>query len=292
MNEETPLKENPNETVQAEREKGILVIFRFIVVPLIVVGVVVFIVALFGQVALKEKSVSDYLYDIKTGSQSERWQAAYHLSNLLANPKKDYSSEARKHLPEMISIFEKTKGSDSQIRRYLALALGRLQDPRAVPALQKAVDDEDSQTAIWAIWALGKIGDKSSTPVVLSKLESTDSSIRVMSAYILGVLDDPSAIPPLQGHLDDSSVEVTWNSALALARLHDTAGKPLLAKMMDRDYLSGFPHMDEEKKKELIINTITASTRLNDPTLDEQIKRLSSSDPSPTVRDAAMKAIQ
>ncbi|HJZ12663.1 MAG TPA: HEAT repeat domain-containing protein, partial [Acidobacteriota bacterium] len=184
------------------------------------------------------------------------------------------------------------KGSDAQIRRYLALALGRLQDARAVPALQKATDDEDSQTVIWSIWALGKIGDKSSTPFVLSKLESTDSSIRVMSAYILGVLEDPKAIPPLQGHLDDSSVEVTWNSALALARMHDGSGKALLEKMMDRDYLAGFPRMDEEKKKDLIINTIAASTKLADPALNEQIKRLSSSDPSPTVRNAALKALQ
>src|SRR6185503_5394763 len=104
-----------------QKEKGILIIFRFILVPLLVVGVVVFIIVLFGQMALKEKSVKDYLYDIRTGSQSERWQAALQLANLIANPKKDYRTEARQQLPEIILIFESQKGKDPQIRRYLAL---------------------------------------------------------------------------------------------------------------------------------------------------------------------------
>ncbi len=40
---------------------------------------------------------------------------------MLANPKKDYETDARKELPEMILIFAETK--DPKIREYLALAL-------------------------------------------------------------------------------------------------------------------------------------------------------------------------
>ena len=292
----TEEKSSQSEQVPPEgeesKERGVLVVFRFIVIPLIVVGIVVLIIALFGQIALKEKSVSDYLYDIKTGGQSERWQAAYHLSNLLANPKKDYVTEARKHLPEILVIFEKSKGNDPQIRRYLALALGRLQDRRAIPLLQGSTDDEDSQTVLWSIWALGAIGDKDSAPMIIAKLESTDSGVRVMSAYVLGALGDTRAIPPLQGHLEDGSAEVTWNAAIALARLNDSSGSSLLLKMMSRDYLAGFPQMTEEKKEELVINAIKASVKLNVPELNTQIKNLSTSDPNPSVRDAAIKSLQ
>ena len=80
---------------EQRKEKGILLLFRFVVVPLILVGIIVFVIVLFGNMALKEKSVRDYLYDIRTGSQSERWQAAYHLSNLLANPNRDYQSRRK-----------------------------------------------------------------------------------------------------------------------------------------------------------------------------------------------------
>jgi HEAT repeat protein len=283
--------ENQQDEEEEQKEKGILIVFRFILVPLMVVGIVVFIITLFGQMALKEKSVSDYLYDIKTGSQSERWQAAYHLSNLLANPKKDDVTEARKQLPEILVIFERSKGSDPQIRRYLALALGRLQDKEAIPALQESVNDEDSETALWSIWAIGAIGDKESTPLIISKLQSTDAGVRTMSAYVLGALGDPRAIPPLQGHLEDSSAEVTWNSALALSRMDDASGTAVLLKMMSRDYLAGFPQMSEEKKDELMVETIKASDKLDISSLNEQIKVLSTSDPSPKVRNAAIQAL-
>jgi len=287
-------EENPDQQPEDNegKEKKILIIFRFVFVPLMVVGAVVFIIVLFGNLALKEKSVKDYLYDIRSGSKSERWQAAYHLSNLLANPKKNYEEEARKNLPEILMIYHQSKNSDPEIRRYLALALGRLKDPRAVPALIESTQDQDSQTVIWSIWALGSIGDKAATPVLLEDLNSQDSGIRTMSAYALGVLNDPKAIPALQGHLDDSSVEVSWNSAIALARMNDASGSDLLLKMMDRNYLNGMPNMSPENKKELMTNAIKASAKLNEPKLQEQIKVISKSDPDPSVRNEALQALK
>jgi HEAT repeat protein len=289
MTEEVqPPLEDPEEQ---RKEKGILIIFRFIVVPLILVGIVVFVIILFGQMALKEKSVKDYLYDIRTGSQSERWQAAYHLSNLLANPNKDYRTEARKQLPEIILIFENEKGKDAQIRRYLALAMGGLQDPRAVPALQKSMADEDSQTAFYSIWAIGNIGDKQSTPNIIETLESSDTGIRMISAYVLGALGDSRSVAPLQAHLDDPEAEVRWNSAIALSRFGDTAGSDILMDLMKRDYLNSFTQLQEEKKEELMVNAITAAAKLKDPVLTDQIRLLSTSDPSPRVRDTAIKIL-
>lgn len=279
------------QTEEEERkEKGILVVFRFILIPLVVVGIVVGIILLFGQVALKEKSVKDYLYDIRTGSQSERWQAAYQLSNMLANSKKDYAADAKRELPEIMLIFSEAK--DPKIRQYLALAMGRLQDPRAIPALQKSINDEDSQTVIWSLWAMGNIGDKASVPLILEKLESEDSGIRIMSAYVLGALGDPRAIPPLQGHLDDSDAEVGWNSAIALARMKDASGSKVLLQLLDRNYLKDFPQMNEQNKQDLMVNAIVAADKLNDPALNERIKQLSTADPSPAVRDAALKSMQ
>lgn len=283
---QSPL-EDPEEQ---RKEKGIRILFRFVVVPLILVGIIVFVIVLFGNMALKEKSVRDYLYDIRTGSQSERWQAAYHLSNLLASPSHDYRSDARKELPEIILIFRNEKGKDPQIRRYLALAMGGLQDSRAIPILQESIQDEDSQTAFYSIWAIGNIGDKESTPMIIQTLESTDSGIRIISAYVLGALGDPRSIPPLQAHLDDAEAEVRWNSAIALSRVNDDAGASVLMDLMKRDYLAGFSKLSEERKEELMVNAIKASAKLNKPELLEQIKKLSTSDPNPRVRDAAIKS--
>jgi HEAT repeat protein len=284
----------PAETKEFEeqKEKKILILFRFVFVPLLVVGVVVFIIVLFGNLALKEKSVKDYLYDIRSGSRSERWQAAYHLSNMLANPNVDYEEQARKNLPEILLIFNQSKETDPEIRRYLALTLGRLKDPRAVPALIESANDTDSQTVIWSLWALGSIGDKQATPLLLEKLESADQGIRTMAAYALGVFNDPGAIPALQGHLDDASPEVSWNAAIALARLGDPSGAQLLSRMLDRSYLASFPNMSEVNKKELMMNAIKAASKLDDPQLNQQIKQLSTTDPDPGIRNTAIHVLK
>ena len=292
MSEEPLLPAPETVEVEEQKEKKILVLFRFVFVPLMVVGVVIFIIVLFGNLALQEKSVKDYLYDIRSGSKSERWQAAYHLSNLLANPKKDYEEQARKQLPEILLIFNQSKENDPEIRRYLALTLGRLKDPRALPALLESANDSDSQTVIWSIWAIGAIGDKEGTPLLLEKLESSDSGIRVMAAYALGVMNDPRAIPALQGHLEDSSNEVSWNAAIALARLNDKAGAPMLAKMLDRNYLATITNMSEPAKKELMINAIKAAAKLKDPQLTEQIRNISTTDPDPGIRNTAIQELK
>jgi HEAT repeat protein len=113
-----------------------------------------------------------------------------------------------------------------------------------------------------------------------------------MSAYVLGALADPRAIPPLQAHLTDDSPEVTWNSAIALTRMNDPSGSDILLKLLDRQYLNGFPQITEDRKKEVMIEAIKAAHKLKDPALDERIRKLSTSDPSPGVRDAALKALQ
>jgi len=50
--------------------------------------------------------------------------------------------------------------------------------------------------------------------------------------------------------------------------------------------------MSEQNKEELMINAIKVSAKLGDPPLTQLIKTLSGSDPSPRVRDAAIKALE
>ena len=56
----------------------------------------------------------------------------------------------------LVQALEESQDGDPRVRRYLALALGRL-DPTlpatAVAALTKALDDPDSEARISAIWA-------------------------------------------------------------------------------------------------------------------------------------------
>jgi len=52
--------------------------------------------------------------------------------------------------PALVAAFERAKDDDPQVRRYLALAIGRLDPPlpaKAVDVLGKALNDPDSERA-------------------------------------------------------------------------------------------------------------------------------------------------
>src|SRR5216110_1458597 len=59
------------------------ILFQFVVFPLGVVLIGVGIFLLFGKLAGEEHAIPDYLSEIRSGSQHERWQAAYQLSKSL-----------------------------------------------------------------------------------------------------------------------------------------------------------------------------------------------------------------
>src|SRR5581483_9213077 len=105
--------------------------------------------------------------------------AAYELSRLMADPK---VRSDRTLAPALVKAFQDAK-DDAQVRRYLALAIGRLDPPLppdAVASLTQALADPDSETRISVIWALGSSGDPAVVPrlVALYSAPDTDAGIR------------------------------------------------------------------------------------------------------------------
>jgi hypothetical protein len=77
------------------------------------------------------------------------------------------------------------------VRRYLALALGRLGDKRAVPALIQAADPSgespgDADAQIYAVWALGAIGDPEAVPTLVKLAAGEDAGGRKAAVHALG----------------------------------------------------------------------------------------------------------
>src|SRR5204862_6586411 len=127
---------------------------QFFLIPLTVVAVTVAVYVGFRSLLTDDRSAQDYLAEIRNGGSDRRWPAAYELSRLMADPK----VRADKTLaPALVKAFQESAG-DQQVRRYLALAIGRLDPPLpadAVSDLAHALDDPDSETRISVIWALG-----------------------------------------------------------------------------------------------------------------------------------------
>jgi hypothetical protein len=272
---------------------------QFFLIPLAVVAVTVAGYMGFRSLIADARSPQDYLTEIRRGGSDRRWPAAYELSRLMADPK----VRADKTLaPALVKAFQQSTG-DPQVRRYLALAIGRLDPPLpsdAVADLTQALDDPDSQTRISVIWALGSSGD----PAVVARLlplyaaPAGDAGIRKMVVYALGALPGAAQIDTLRTALEDAAPDVRWNAAVALARHGNRDGVPVLRQMLDRAYVEHAVTRDvrqdddQDPIADVMIGGLRAAATLKDESLRPSVTTLSQHDRSLRVREAALEALK
>jgi HEAT repeat protein len=246
-------------------------------------------VTLFGLLSFDRKSPFDLLREVRTSSGEKRVLAAYELSRLLsldlpeANRRKEFVALA-------LDTFHREAGGDPDVRRSLALTLGRLGDPLAVPELIRSLGDSDVETQLYAVWALGAIGDRRAVDPIISKLEHDDPGVRKMACFALGQIGDARAIPALQSALQDTAADVTWNAAVALARLGDRSGSAVLLSLLDRKR-SGIASLSPARQEEVMVSVVRSLRGTGDAEMTRVLRRLAQEDASPRIRDEAQRAL-
>jgi hypothetical protein len=198
-----------------------------------IVAVCVTVFVIFGLVAGESRGAKEYLGEVRSGGASRRWQAAFELSKVL-QAHKDPALQDPKFAESLLALFRDSKNDDPRVRRYLALAMGRLKDPRAVPLLIEALDEDpgqaaDAETQIYALWALGAIADPAALPALMQAAKSSDPGLRKTAVHALGSFPGDASRAALAEALQDAVEDVRWNAAIALARRGDAAGAPVLA---------------------------------------------------------------
>lgn len=272
---------------------------QFFLIPLAVVAVAVSVYVGFRSLLADSRTPQDYLREVQMGGSNRRWPAAYELSRLMADPK---VRADRTLAPALIKAFEEAK-DDTAVRRYLALAIGRLDPPLpsdAIADLTTALDDPDSETRISVIWALGSSGDEAVIPrlIPLFAAPNGDAGIRKMVVYALGALPGTTQNETLRVALQDDTADVRWNAAVALARKGSHDGVPVLKQMLDRPYVEqavkrqARPDEDVDPVADVLISGVRAAAALKDVALKPSITALSTNDRSMKVRDAALEALK
>src|SRR3989454_9057461 len=121
-----------------------LLIAQFFLFPLIIIAICIGIFLLFGYLTYEQKTPQEYLNDIRTGSElCCRWQSAYELSNIISSQKEKLRKTD--FVDELVKVYQGSREGDPRVRRYLALTMGHLGDPRAVPALIEGLSDTDPE---------------------------------------------------------------------------------------------------------------------------------------------------
>lgn len=268
-------------------------VLQFFLFPMAIVAVCVGVFVVFGLIASEGRGARHYLEEIRRGGANRRWQAAFELSKVLQAGKDPALADPR-FVPEVLEVFEATAGDDPRVRRYLALALGRLRDPRAVPALARVARGEggDADTQVYAVLALGAIGDPAALPALIPLASSSDPGLRKAVAHALGALPGEESRAALAAALEDEVEDVRWNASLALARRGDAAAAPVLLAMMDRAHMERVPGLSSEQRDQAMLEAIRVAPAVPDPALRPALERLRRGDPSLQVREAASRALE
>jgi HEAT repeat protein len=289
-----PIETEPEEP----RQSTPFLVLQFFIFPLSIVAVCVTVFVVFGLIAAEGKGPKQYLDEVRTGSANRRWQAAFELTKVLQAHRDPALSDPH-FVDEAVRTFSESASDDPRVRRYLALALGRLGDRRAVPALLQAAQDSapsgahaDPETQIYSVWALGAIGDPQGEPTLIELARSEDAGVRKTAVHALGSFPGEASRIPLVAALSDGTDDVRWNAAVALARRRDPAAAPVLLEMLDRAHLDTVAGMTADQRVEALVQAIEAAAVVPDARLRPVLESLRDHDPSLKVREAARAALE
>ena len=272
---------------------------QFFLIPLAVVAVVVAVYGGFRLMVADERSPEEYLNEIRAGGRDRRWPAAYELARMMGQ--QETEAQFPDLGPALVRAFVDSEGDDPRVRRYLALAIGRLESPPAdtVAALTASLDDRDSETIISVIWALAASGEEAVVPHIVEMFGAQDPGVRKMAVYALGVLPDARSQTTLRAALEDPVPDVQWNAAVSLARHGDGRGATVLRRMLDRSYVTGHVTPSDtlvDPASDVMVSGLRAVAALGAISVGESLRgpvaALAEADESLKVRQAAMETLE
>lgn len=209
------------------------------------------------------------------------------LEGLLSDPEEDIRTAARKALEAigveaLIALLR--SGSPAERCAYLR-ALGRLGDPRAVPALKEALRDSTPQVGRAALRALIRLGGAEAMRALLSAPRGLIQSHRFEIAGALRKYPVPEAAPLLWSFLgidDDNLVRQT-----GLALLSVTEPRPAVRTLLNPLYTREDPMLHADRRLiGHLVQVLEHGPRRLRLTAARWLARIAAADPAPTLAQA------
>jgi len=285
-----PAEQNIN---TENNEKGIIeiLVHSFFVIPFVITVFGVLFFFMWQMLSNESDSAYDYLTEIKIGSATKRWQSAFELAKILGNP--ELVPKDEKFVNELKSTFKNSIHDDSQVRTYLALAMGATGDFNYGDALLEGLDDENIQSKIASIKALGQVGYKKALPKLNRLLKPKVNNDQRLSAIIaIGMIGDTLSKVQLLPLLDDDEPNIRWETAVALAKLKDKNAIPVIKELLQREYLKKFKEVDDWEQVQAILVAIHVSGILKSEEFIPLLEKLALEDLNMKVRDSAIKTLK
>jgi HEAT repeat protein len=215
-----------------------------VVVPAVIVIVLVLIFLMFGGIAGGPTSITDNLNVVVNGGKNEREQAAFHLSQKIAE--NSQAALAGEELPWPVpedlaetvhAAWAGMPADDPNARFLLASILAEMGDPDGVPylieLLESTEDDPQNERRFQILAKLGALGDERARGPMLEFAGSKDAGLRSLVAIVLQNIPGEETTVALVGLLGDHELEVRANAAISLSKLGDPAGVEVLFSLLE-----------------------------------------------------------
>ena len=267
-----------------------VVVHSFFIVPFLIAVFSVLLYTSIRILTMENRTVYDYLEDVKIGGMTKRWQSAFELSKILSNPKLVPTDE--RFVSELMRIYEKSGDDDPRVRQYLALAMGRTGNQQFVPALIRSAKEEKDENLTAIVYSLGILKNIQAVTVLLPYLKSDDARLRLVTTMALGNIGGPDSVKALKVLLNDGEPNVQWEAAVALAKNGDISARGIITKLLDREYLSKFPNVDPEEQTHVMMVAIDSVISIQDTQIAAKLEEIFKSDKNMKVRNAAFQALE
>lgn len=276
---------------KSESSRIYTLFYSFFLIPFMIAifGAIFFL--LFRFITFETDDASELLNQVKIGSATKRWQAAYELSKVLNNPKTIPTDVSFKS--QMVSAYKHSINDDPLVRAYLAIAMGATNDNFYSEELAVGLLDESRESRLAAIQAVGMVKAKNALIELTKIVKNSDyQDERLAATMSIGFIGDNSSIPLLNNLLEDDEPNIRWDAAVALAKIGEKSSVPIIENLMDREYLSSFPQLDYKEVNKVLLIAIEASKMIKDNRFESKLNILAESDENMKIRDAALKTLK
>ena len=261
--------------MEAEQKKSTVqvIVHSFFVVPFLIAAFGVLVFFIWSLLTYEPKGAEEYLADVKIGSATKRWQSAFELSRLLADP--DMPQVSDRFVSEMLSAYEYAlRDPDTRVRQYLIRAMGQTANSSFQETIQNALNEQNEDVVADAIYSLSFFNEVENVKLIVQKTDHPSSLVRNRAAIALGMMKPGESFKDLRALVSDPEPNVRWNAAVSLAKHGDPSGRNVLMNLLDRSYLAKFSGVDRYEREQTMKVAVQAAAMLGDPEIDEVLKVL------------------
>ncbi len=207
-----------------------------ITVPILIILVGAFIVFGVTKMLSTGKDHRDLVDELNSKTFGNRWVAAYELSKFLASKK-----IPQEDMPWVIENLSRVyfESVDDRTRNFVVIAIGSMNNPLALPVLNKALEDSDPQVKFNAVTSIGNMTSTENiewTKVEALLSQEQDTGLRQVALLAIAAHNRPNLEDKAIPFLQSSEKNLRHAAAIVLVSKKNERAIPVIEEILGLRY--------------------------------------------------------